>query len=478
MRGREALGRGVVTAIDVARRLRSGTREAERHFHDGLRFRAAAAQWGEDERRAWQLQALRDVVRRAARETPFYRDRFRAVGFDPAVDFSFDDYARLPILEREDVHAHQAAMHSPSVPAHDRRRDGTGGSTGVPLQYVSGPEERGWRNSGPEHYMALLGVPRGASTAFLWGHHLDRQARTEWRERLRDAVTNRRWYDCFRLSPEILLGYHHDMERYRPAALVAYASALDALASVLLERGLRAGYPVRRVVTGAEKLWGHQRERAQQVFAAPIHERYGSREAGLIGMQLDAPRSLAFEVDFANAFVEPETDRPDSEILLTKLHADAMPMLRYRMGDVARFPAGSRPGHPALRLEEVLGRRLDRLVLPDGRWLHGVGIPHLMKDFPLREFQIRQGVDYSVEVLIVPGEGFEEHHGREILGTLGDNLPGLDMRLTPVDAVPRGGANKWHPVISLVAGEGERPVATPSAEHSLTPSAPGDGGGP
>jgi phenylacetate-CoA ligase len=347
------------------------------------------------------------------------------------------------------------------VPPAQRRKDGTGGSTGVPLQYWSGPEERGWRESGLEHYMIRLGIARGTSTAFLWGHHLDRQARGEWRERVRDRVTNRRWFDCFRLSPEVLLAYHQDMQRFRPAVLVSYASALDALALVLLERGLRAGYPTDRIVTGAEKLWPHQRARIEQVFDARVHERYGSREAGLIGMQLDPCETLAFDVDFANAMVEPEGETPESEVLLTKLRADAMPMLRYRMGDGARFAPGSRPGHPVWRIEEVLGRRLDRLALPDGRWLHGVGIPHLMKDFPIREFQIRQQPDFTIDVLVVPNSGFREADGEAILAALRHNLPGLRMQLTRVAAVPRNRASKWHPVVSLAAVPGGPPPADP-----------------
>ncbi|HEX4934190.1 MAG TPA: hypothetical protein VFV33_13465, partial [Gemmatimonadaceae bacterium] len=252
--------------------------------------------------------------------------------------------------------------------------------------------------------------------------------------------------------------YHDDMTREHPACLVAYASALDSLATVLLDRGLRADYPTHRIVTGGEKLWGHQRARVEQAFAVPVHERYGSREIGLIAMQLEPQRTLAFEVDWLNLLVEPETDDPESPILVTKLQADAMPMIRYRIGDMARFPAGSRPGHPAFALDEVLGRTLDRLHLPDGRWLHGIGIAHLMKDFPLREFQIRQQPDFALEVFLVPNEGYESAHGAQILEVLAQNLPGLPMALRLVDAVPHSRSNKWRPVHSLVPV----PEGTPS----------------
>ncbi|MEO6445866.1 MAG: hypothetical protein ABIZ91_16835 [Gemmatimonadaceae bacterium] len=458
MSAREVVGRAVTGAIDLARAVRPATREGERHYNAGLRFRKRARSWTEAQRLEWTLQRLREVVRKAATDSPFYAARFKAAGFDPAAPFSFDDFARVPLLERADVAEHSARMLSPGVPASLRRKDGTGGSSGEPLTYWSGPEERGWRLSGQDDFMRCIGVPRGVSTAFLWGHHIDRSERTAWRERARDRLTNRRWFDCFRLSPEVLMGYHEALSRFRPASIVAYASALDALATVLLERGLTANYPVHRIVTGAEKLWPAQRARIERAFPVAVHERYGSREMGLIAAQFDAATSPSLEVDWGNVLVEPEGDATDSPIIVTKLHADAMPMIRYRIGDRARFPAGSAPGHPTWRLEEVLGRQLDGLHHPDGHWIHGVGIPHLMKDLPVREFQIRQNADYTIDVLLIPHDAYSPAAGEHILKVLGDNLPGLTMRLQLVDDIPRTGASKWRPVITHAAAR-DVPVA-------------------
>ncbi|MEO7962596.1 MAG: hypothetical protein ABIT38_01660 [Gemmatimonadaceae bacterium] len=444
------MGRAVVAAIDAARVLRPATRVGEGFFRDGLRFRQQSLAWSDERRRDWMLQQLRTVVRRAAKETVFYRQRFQSVGFDAESPFTFDDYARLPPLEREDVMSSDGTMLSSAVSPELRRKDGTGGSTGVPLHYFTGPEERGWRESGQVFAMRRLGVSRGESMALLWGHHIDNAERTRWRDRLRDTVTNRRWYDCFRLSPEQLLSYHADMTEFRPVCLTAYASALAALAAVLVERGLTASYPTTRIVTGAEKLWPQQRAHIEQAFPVPVHEQYGGRDAGLVAMQLDPRTSLDFAVDFANAFVEPASDEQQADILVTKLHADAMPMLRYRIGDVARFPTESRTGSPTMVLHEVLGRSVDRLYLPDGRWLHGLGVPHLMKDFPLREFQLRQNVDHTVDVLVVPNEQWTEAAGERIVGVLRQNLPGLDIRLAKVAEIPRTKANKWRPVVSAI----------------------------
>jgi phenylacetate-CoA ligase len=430
---------------------RRATRPAMRAFYDGMRFRLAAESWSDDERRAWVLARLRESVRRAARETTYYKELFARVGFDPRADFGFDDFARLPVLEREDVAAAGRALISEAVEPAQLRRDATGGSTGVPTEVWLGPEERGWRESGLEYSLARAGVPTGVATGFFWGHHLDPIARSSWRERFHDFESNCRWFDCFRLSPEVFENYHREFEAWRPACIIAYASALGLFAEHLRERAVRPNYPTRCFVTGAEKLLPRFREAIEEVFGRPVHERYGGRDVGLMAFQYEPWRTLDYEVDWSCVLVEPETEDADaSSILVTKLHGDGMPMLRYRVGDVARFTESSRPGHPALALREVVGRATDRVWLPNGGWIDGIQLPHLLKDYAVREFMLFQRADYSVELRLVPKNGFAEESRRRVHETVAANLPGLDLSVVLVESIPRTKANKWRPVVSEV----------------------------
>ena len=179
-----------------------------------------------------------------------------------------------------------------------------------------------------------------------------------------------------------------------------------------------------------------------------------------MGFQIEPQRTHDFAVDWQNVLVEPETTETESPILVTKLHADAMPMLRYRVGDVGRFPLDGKPGHPALVLHEVLGREADRIWLPDGRWITGLQMPHMLKDYPVREFMFLQRPDYSVELQVIPQNNFGEDSRRGILETVEANLPGLAVSLALVQSIPRTRANKLRPVVSEVkrteANEGQR----------------------
>lgn len=441
--------------LETSRRFRPSQRAAYLEYRAGLRFRDSIRAWGVDQRLNWQLAELRRTVRYAYQTTSFYRERLDAIGFDPREDFGFETYASLPVLEREEVRDAGESMLSDAVPRELLREDATGGSSGTPTRLWKGPTERGWSESGSEHFMTRIGLPAGSRIAYLWGHHLDPTVRAGWRDRLTDHLQATRWYDCFRLDDDVLASYHEDLQRWRPRGMIAYAGALGALAeSVLASGDAPPNYPRTAFVTGAEKLHQHQRDAIEAAFGRPVHERYGSRDVGLMGFQLDPGRNLDFTVDWAKLIVEPDRSVGQGDatagILITKLRADGMPMLRYRVGDVARFPGNSQPGVPTFTLHEVVGRDMDRLWMPDGRWMHPVALPHLMKDFPIQDFQLHQHADYRVTVRIVAGADYGESTRAAILDTLRANLPRLDVSAEEVAAIPRSTANKWRPVISDV----------------------------
>lgn len=441
----------LVPSTHLLQMARSARQERSVYF-DAIRFRRNAAPWSRAQKEAWMLNRLRFSVRRAYQETAYYRAQFDQIGFDPHTDFSFEDYAQLPVLSRDDVHRAGKQLVSQAVPSEQLRRDATGGSSGTPTEIWLGPEERGWRESAGETFMKRLGLPIGTRIGYFWGHHLDPLMTDSLRMRLHCFINNTKTFNCFRLSPEVFESYHRAFERWRPTCIVAYAAALGHLAEYVLERGYRPNYPTKCFVTGAEKLIPQHRKLIETAFGKPVHERYGSRDAGYIAYQMNPEQTHDFEIDWADLLLEPETNGPESSILVTKLHADGMPMLRYRIDDVGRFPVGSTPGHPTFFLHEVVGRVTDGVWLRDGRWIHGIEFPHMMKDHPVREFMLHQRPDYSVQLMIVPKIGFGEESRRTIERIVTTNLPGLDLKIELVEQVPRTKASKWRPVVSEVIG--------------------------
>ncbi len=430
--------------------LRASRRPVALARRRALVFRSQSAGWNEPRKTEWVLQQLRVTLRHAARSTAYYAELFAKLGFDPKANFSFDDFARLPVLERSDIRSAGDRLLSQALPPEQRTTMTTGGSTGAPLTVFLGPEEQGWSMAAIEREMESLGTPVGCRTVQFWGHNLDPVASDKLLDRLLTFFGNRCWIDCYRLSPQYLDQVHARLQACPPDCIVAYASALGALTEHVLERGYKPRYPTRCFVSSAEKLDIRHREAAMRAFGRPVHEQYGSRDVGLMAWQPRPESSLDFRVNWENVLIEPETEAMNSPILVTKLHADAMPTVRYRIGDDGHFPASSRPGHPSFRLVEVLGRTTDRVWLPDGRSISGLQFPQLLKDFPVGEFMAAQREDYSVELQLVPRAGFGPEHKRRIEAALAANLPAIPIAIRLLTAIPRTAAHKWRPVVSEV----------------------------
>jgi phenylacetate-CoA ligase len=180
----------------------------------------------------------------------------------------------------------------------------------------------------------------------------------------------------------------------------------------------------------------------------------------LVGMECDEHHGLHLTAD--NLYVEFIRDgraaRPGEagEVVLTDLHNQAMPFLRYRNGDLGvpshrRCPCGR--GLPLM--EEIQGRTLDLLRTPDGRRISGVFVPMFFKDYAwVEEFQLEQTALDRIEVRIKPNGGYAPdlldglHHDlEERLGR------GIRFDFSVVDRIPVTPSGKHRPVVSRLPAE-------------------------
>jgi phenylacetate-CoA ligase len=435
--------------------IKYGNIEEANAYKEALIFRRRAIDWSENQKKQWVLGKLRQVLIEAEQHCEYYKHLFRTISFNPRQMTTFEQFARIPILERSDVQAHQRKLLSSAAKIESLQWNATGGSSGTPVEIQMGPRERGWRLSGADYSMERINVAFGTRRALLWGHHLDPVQRDTLTDRMGDIVANRRWFDCLRLSEANLMLYHKMMEQYRPRCIVAYASALASLARTLIKQGIKqTSYPTRCIVTGAEKLYEEDREIIQTVFKVPIHERYGSRDVGDMGFQYSPERNNKYEVDWSLVLVEPLTATSESDIIITKLQADGTQMIRYRTDDVGLFPQGSKPGHPTFTLEKVIGRTTDRVYKRDGSWVHGIHFPHLIKEYPVLEFQVEQYENFDLKISLVFPTDMDMSERQlvtqNIERNLQNNLGDLNVKAKEVEAIERTKAGKWRPVVSRI----------------------------
>lgn len=404
-----------------------------------------------DELAALQLQRLRGILTHAFEQCPFYRERMDRVGFHPSDVRTLDDLRHLPALEKSDIQQHGERMIARDWPRHDLRRNQTGGSTGTPIVFYAGRDRRQSRCAAQLRHNQWAGWEVGDRAAVLWGAPRDKP-RQDWRACLRRFLLREPlWLDTACVTEQRLEEFHRELLRYRPRVIQAYARSVLLFAQFLEQRGWRPWRP-HSIVTSAEVLEPHERALVERVFGCPVFNRYGCREVSVIASECAAHQGM--HVMAEGLYLEiVQGDRAAApgemgSIVVTDLLNYAMPMIRYRIGDLGSWQPGvCACGRQLPRLAQVHGRVTDFLVGGDGRLVSGVFLAtYTVAQRPsLGQVQIHQERAGEIVYRIRPGNAFNaaadsaylERTSREYLGA------GTQVRWELVDQLPAEASGKF-----------------------------------
>jgi len=324
-----------------------------------------------------QLSALRQILSYAVRTVPFY------AGY-PRIDLHTpDDLRRLPILDRETVRDNQESFLSREVPANHRIRAGTTGTTGASLRVAYTERlvsenwafllrQWAWAAVPPRHPRVTLQgsrvVPSQRATPPFWTYNLPEH----------QALMS-----IFHLS-ETTAGHYLDFLRIHSGrVLEGFPSVLAILAGFALERHMRI--PMRVVFTSGEPLYPDARARISEAFQAQIFDTYGMTEyCGLIQECECGGSHLIPEYGFLeilDARGDPSPPGEDGDLVWTGFLNEAMPLIRYRIGDRGRWLHGqSCPCGRAFPLVvPTITRESDVLRCPDGRLFSPRALNQILK---------------------------------------------------------------------------------------------------
>lgn len=422
-----------------------------------VRETAARDEWTAAAVDAWQLEGLRKLLRHAADQVPWYREQIGNCGLIPEDMTSVSQLSVLPVLTKDLVREHYQDLIAENYRGHTFTKC-TGGSTGEPFRFeiTRADYERRmavmWRGYG------RAGAWMGRRTLYLWGSDiLPSGSMKSLKNRLYHGVFQRRMLNSFLLSRDNIQAYYQSVKSYRPEIVVAYVSPLYQLACYMLEHDLSIRAPV-SILTGAEPLYEHQRERIEMAFGCPVYNTYGCREVMLIASEAPGMDKMLINADqmvleTLDGRGEPVNGTP-GELLVTDLHAYGMPLIRYRNGDMATLCDRDMrlKGYPWPLMESVDGRRLDMIKTVDGRMLPGEFFPHLMKDVPgVEQFQIVQKRINSLDVSLVPGPEFTKDVEENLVSTIKQYLgTGMHLELKRVDEIPLTESGKRRVTISEI----------------------------
>jgi len=311
----------------------------------------------------YQLDHLKNLVRFAAREVPFWRSRIAPDAVDDATTLA-DALARLPVISRKHVHDEGETLRAERLPKGEVLA-GTvtsSGSSGLTVRVATTELGLKWQRILNLRGLLWAGVDFSQSIAVI--------------QRLRPGVAeypsglrNERWKDeseiPFRTGPAFHLGAHASMEqqwewlkRMAPAYLYTRPSFIRGYAKLARDAELA----FEKILTTGEVVDAELRALASTKFKADIHDRYASQETGCLAIQ--CPDTSNYHVQSEAIIVEVLDDegRPCEEgeigrVVATPLFNLASPLIRYEIGDFAEAGGICDCGRSLPMLKRIGGRR-------------------------------------------------------------------------------------------------------------------------
>lgn len=408
-----------------------------------------------------QLKKLRCLLHVAQTHCPWYRNLFTELGLDAASDDPLAMLSALPCIDKDTIRTHQSDMINASVEGGPIPFN-TGGSTGEPLSFAVDRRRIGYDKAARIMTHAWFGVQPGDREVYLWGSPLEIRGQDRFK-RLRDRMTNELLLAAFRLNPETMTQYHQQITRFDPVSIFGYPSSLTRFAEFCIATGKRhIARSLKAVFVTGEVIDDRQRRILGEYFNVPIVNGYGSRDGGFIAHECPAG---SMHVMNQNVIVElldksgyPIADGESGEVVLTHLDAYALPLIRYRTGDMAEKRSDQCACGRGLSLIGAIdGRRGDHLVGADGTLTHPLAAIYVLRELnSVRQFQIQQQRDRSINVQVVEAESANPVNCEQIVSELRQRLGPLPVSVQKVGAIALAGSGKYRHVVSEAASSFDR----------------------
>lgn len=217
-----------------------------------------------------------------------------------------------------------------------------------------------------------------------------------------------------RVSGEDLEKFIALLRRYRPARLKAYAQSAAMFAKYCRDTGAD-DIRFDSIITSAEVLLPENRPLIEETFHGKVFNRYGCREVSLIASECEYHTGLHVNADALIVEIDPIPGGPRDcgRVLITDLYNRSMPLIRYEIGDVARWLSDDAPcpcGRSLPRLENIEGRITDFLRLPTGEMISGPSLALLVGQMvEIRQAQFVQPAPDEIRLDVIPADGFGSH---------------------------------------------------------------------
>lgn len=423
-------------------------------FYDFLDFLEKSQWWSLKEQQAYQDGQLSKIIHHAYQTVPYYRRVMDERKLKPSDILTTDDLVKLPVLTKDIIREQGTELFSTDFPRELMVYGHTGGTTGKSLQLYSD------KNTQPHQW------------AVWWRHRrrfdlniddefivfagrdvvpLNRMTPPFWR---RNIPMHQTYVSIHHMTKQNMPALIEYLQKRKVKFYSGYPSAVYLVAKYMLDNNLSLPHPPEVTVLGAETLLPHQRRAMEKAFGGKATDQYGaSEQCGNISECENGHYHVDMEFGHIE-FLPLEGSAPNvRRIICTGFWNDAMPLIRYDIGDLATLPTQEivcSCGRKSPIVEKIDGRIESYIITPDGR--QAGRLDFIFKDSQyIEEAQFIQDEISVVKIKIVRSKGFSTRHEKELLDDLRKYLGEvIRFEIDYVSEIPRTANGKFRQIVSSV----------------------------
>jgi phenylacetate-CoA ligase len=354
------------------------------------------SQWNTmEENRKIQRKKLYTLIKYANQSIPYYKRIIKEHNIEFSEGTIFDDIRKFPVLTKEIIRNHFNKLYK--FRDNTYYRNTSGGSTGEAVIFFQDKQYLEWANATKRLFNEWAGRKPGEPMVKLWGSLRDiLQGGQGFKGYLRQKISGITILNSYKMSERDMYKHVKKINNVKPRLLLAFPNSIDELARFIQEHHLSI-YSPPAIMTSGGLLYPEVRIRIEEVFRAPVFNRYGSREVGDIACNCEKNQGLHIIPNIH--YIEILDNRDNEvkageagEIVITSLTNYSMPLIRYKIEDrgiLSKEECSCGRGFPYL--EKVEGRVRSMFINKQGDLIEsGVFIRLFYFRDNIKQFQVIQ----------------------------------------------------------------------------------------
>lgn len=394
-----------------------------------------------------QGQLFLNLAKEAVQNVPFYYEWSKQQQLTHEDLKGIEHLESFPIIEKEQVRQNPLDfVNKKYLNNRDTLNLFTSGTTGTPLKVYTNLQARSRHYAFFTRLRSWYDLPEIPRRVTLFGRIImsSKVSRAPfWRY---DLFNKNLLMSSYHLSYENIKYYVEKIRNFEPQEIFAYPSSLTEIAKYVVDKKLEP-IKIPLIITTAEPLLDFQRHLIISAFDTTVINQYGCTEMAF----------FASECAYGTMHSHPEhgileslggTSSVSGQLVSTGLINDVMPLIRYKVGDAVEISDRQCPcGRPFPVIESIEGRVDDLLYLPNGTPLGRLD-PVFKGGMGIKEAQIVQNEDSTVDIFIVPDHTFDSNKREWILAEFNKRTGGvLAANLSVVNRIARESNGKFKAVV-------------------------------